>query len=87
MYYHPEGEIQGMKSSQPQTPVTELRVLSVRQTAEYMGLHPRTVSELLRRGELVGRRVGKPWKVHVDAIRDYLMRKPLEREVALAARK
>lgn len=67
-----------------QTPVNQLDVFSVVQAAEYMGLHPRTVVELLRRGDLVGRRVGKPWKIHRDAIRDYLMCKPRERRRRLS---
>jgi hypothetical protein len=50
-----------------------------------MGLNPRTVLNLLRAGDLVGRRVGKPWKIHADAIRDYLMQPP-DRAAAPARR-
>lgn len=63
-------------------PVDQLDVFGVPEAAQYMGLCERTVVELLRSGQLVGRRVGKPWKIHRDAIREYLMPKPPARAAA-----
>jgi len=36
--------------------------LTLREAAEILRLHPRTVREYVRRGELVGRLIGKRWR-------------------------
>jgi len=59
--------------ARPVIPVYDLHVLDVRQTAAYMQITRQSVLNLLHSGELVGRRAGRPWKIHRDAIRDYLM--------------
>ena len=43
------------------TPIGE-RLLTLREAAEVLRLHPRTVREFLRRGELEGRVIGGRWR-------------------------
>ena len=43
------------------TPIGE-RLLTLREAAEVLRLHPRTVREYLRRGELEGRVIGGRWR-------------------------
>lgn len=38
------------------------RLLTIREAAEVLRLHPRTVREYLRRGELEGRLLGGRWR-------------------------
>lgn len=38
------------------------RLLTIREAAEVLRLHPRTVREYLRRGELEGRVIGGRWR-------------------------
>lgn len=73
--------------------VTDLDVFGIEECAQYMGVNPRTIYQLLRAGQLVGRRIGvrgKTWKIHRDAVRDYLMaprKPPLSEEAPGPARK
>jgi excisionase family DNA binding protein len=43
------------------TPIGE-RLLTLQEAAEVLRLHPRTVREYLRRGELEGRLIGGRWR-------------------------
>jgi excisionase family DNA binding protein len=38
------------------------RLLTLREAAEVLRLHPRTVREYVRRGELEGRVIGRRWR-------------------------
>ena len=48
------------KSEDPE-PIGE-RLLTLREAAEVLRLHPRTVREYLRRGEIEGRLIGRQWR-------------------------
>jgi excisionase family DNA binding protein len=51
-----------MKKQKPEpTPIGE-HLLTIREAAEILRLHPRTVREYLRRGELQGRLIGRRWR-------------------------
>lgn len=46
----------------PDPPPIGDRLLTIREAAEVLRLHPRTVREYLRRGELEGRVIGSRWR-------------------------
>lgn len=53
------------------------KVLSVKETAEELGMHPDTVRELLRRGDLAGSKMPGlrgAWKIRPAAIERFLNR-------------
>lgn len=53
------------------------KVLSVKETAEELDMHPDTVRELLRRGDLAGSKMPGlrgAWKVRPEAIERFLNR-------------
>ena len=47
-------------------------VMTIEETAEFLKLCPQTVWNLLKRGELPGRQVGKKWRTTKRALLDYL---------------
>jgi excisionase family DNA binding protein len=46
--------------------------LTLREAAELLGLHPRSVSEYVRRGELIGYVVRKRWQFRQEDITAFL---------------
>ena len=53
------------------------KLLSVRETAEILDMHPETVRELLRRGDLVGSKMPGlrgSWKVRPEAVARFIDR-------------
>lgn len=51
------------------------RLLTLKEVAEILRLHPRAVVEYVRRGELIGRRSGRSWRflpADIDAFREEL---------------
>lgn len=63
------------------------RALTVPQVAECLSVHPKTVYNLLERGELRGVKVGRVWRVPVEELDVFLRggstateRRPLLRE-------
>lgn len=42
--------------------IQEDKLLTIREAAEILRLHPRTVREYVRRGELEGRIIGRRWR-------------------------
>lgn len=51
--------------------MTDEALLTVKEVAEYLKLHPRTVSNKARSGDLPARRIGGQWRFEPQAIRDY----------------
>ncbi len=49
------------KSEHEPAPIGE-RLLTIREAGEILRLHPRTVREYVRRGELKGRLIGRRWR-------------------------
>ena len=49
------------RAGDPEVPSLE-RLLTLREAAEILRLHPRTVREYVRRGELEGRVIGGRWR-------------------------
>lgn len=58
--------------TQPETVWPE--VLTVKELADYLRVHPTTIYRLLRAGELPGFRVGSDWRFNRETV-DALMRK------------
>ncbi len=50
------------KKAASEAPAIGDRLLTLREAAEVLRLHPRTVREYLRRGELEGRLIGRRWR-------------------------
>lgn len=50
----------------------EERTLSAEQMAEFLQLDIRTVRELLRAGQLPGRKIGREWRCLLSDLRVYL---------------
>jgi excisionase family DNA binding protein len=44
------------------------RLLTLREAAEVLRLHPRTVRAFVRRGELEGRLIGKRWRFRRESL-------------------
>ena len=60
--------------------MTDETLLTVKQVAEYLQLHPRTVSNKARKGEIPARRVGGQWRFEPKAIREYNKAPDLDKE-------
>lgn len=54
----------------PAQQAPEPELVSISQLADLLGLHERTVSLLLRQGNLPGRKTGGRWRVYWPAVRD-----------------
>jgi excisionase family DNA binding protein len=54
-------KLKDLNGNTPSLPVGD-RLLTLREAAEVLRLHPRTVREYLRRGELQGRLIGRRWR-------------------------
>lgn len=52
---------------------TKTHWLLVPEAAEYLGMHPDTLRELFRRGDIRGVKVGKTWRTKIDWCDEYLM--------------
>lgn len=48
-------------------------VLTDRQLADIMKVHWKTIQHLARLGDIRGQKIGKKWRFHRDAVRDYLL--------------
>jgi len=53
-------------------PPTDNEILDVAQAAEALGLSSRIVVNLVRTGELPGRKIGRFWRFHRSVIREWL---------------
>lgn len=51
--------------------MTTPRVYTIEEVAEVLKVNPRTVNRLLERGELVGFKVGRLWRVSQEALEAY----------------
>lgn len=51
-----------MKKQSPEPEPIGEHLLTLKEAAAVLGLHPRTVREYLRRGELEGRIIGGQWR-------------------------
>jgi excisionase family DNA binding protein len=47
-------------------------LLNSNQAAQFLGVHPRTLQRMVRRGEINGVRVGKLWRFVPSSIRDWV---------------
>ena len=50
-------------------------VITDRQLAEILGVGWKTIQRMARQGEIRGKQVGRAWRFHRDAIRDFLLTK------------
>ena len=61
--------------SQPRFPVTEFEpLLDSVEAAALIRIHPKTLQKIVRRGEILGRHVGKVWRFRVSDLNDWLWR-------------
>ena len=51
-----------MKQQETKPALIGDRLLTLREAAEVLRLHPRTVREYVKRGEIKGRIIGKQWR-------------------------
>jgi len=49
----------------------EKLLYTVDEVSEILGLHVKTVQKFIREGRIEGQKIGRAWKVHRDALRDY----------------
>jgi excisionase family DNA binding protein len=56
----------------PEVDATGPLGLTVDQAALALQLHPKTIRGLLRSGELVGRKIGKVWRIHRSELERFL---------------
>lgn len=63
--------------------MSELKVLTVKEVAELLRLHPQTVVKLLKEKKLQGALIGREWRVSEEAVRDYLRGSPKADALAL----
>lgn len=52
--------------------LSEDKVYTVEQVAEQLKVHPRTVYRLLEAGELRGVKVGRQWRITLEALNTFL---------------
>ncbi len=58
-----------------------MKILSLKQVSEILGVTPRTVQHLIQRGELHGFRVGeRTWKVEEEEVQAYIQRQKRKAE-------
>ena len=46
----------------------ERKVLSTKEVAEYLGLHPSSIYRMLKRGEFTGYKIGADWRFNLEAV-------------------
>jgi excisionase family DNA binding protein len=51
-------------------------LIKILQVAAELGLAPKTIRELIKRGELRGGRLGRQWHVDSDALALFIHRRP-----------
>lgn len=75
LVFQPDGKRWGLDHGTPgestvprPKPAPRVLYLTLRQTAAALSLHPQTVRDYLRRGELDGRLIGRRWRVSRKAI-------------------
>lgn len=56
----------------PMNPLGSETLMTSLQAAQLLGVHPRTLQRMVRRGEINGVRVGKLWRFVPSAIRDWV---------------
>lgn len=52
--------------------MTGNRYLTVEELAEALQMHPETVRDLLRKGHLPGKKVGKEWRTSQQQLEEYI---------------
>jgi len=52
------------------------RFLTLREAAEVLRLHPRTVREYIRRGEIQGRLIGRRWRIRRKDLDSFFEKAP-----------
>jgi len=68
---------------------TVAKLITVQEAAEILRLHPRTVMNMAKRGELPGSKIGKQWRFDLEAVESWLenqFRKSVIEETEEAAR-
>ncbi|GAA2027447.1 helix-turn-helix domain-containing protein [Pseudokineococcus marinus] len=64
------GPESAQRSEAREPEVDEPGIVGIKQLADLLGVHDRTVNELLRRGQLPGRKIGNSWRLSWPDIRD-----------------
>ena len=51
---------------------TVAKLITVQEAAEILRLHPRTVMNMAKRGDLPGSKIGKQWRFDLEAVESWL---------------
>ena len=71
-------------TAQPRFPIPEFEpLLDSVEAAALLRIHPKTLQKMARRGEILGRHVGKVWRFRVSDLNEWLWRQ--ERAMSAAA--
>ena len=61
--------------TQPRFPITEFEpLLDSVEAAALLRIHPKTLQKMARRGQILGRHVGKVWRFRISDLNDWLWR-------------
>jgi excisionase family DNA binding protein len=61
--------------------MTDEQLMTSEEVARYLKIHPRTVTNMAERGDLIGSKVGRHWRFRKRDVDDYLDRqKPKPKE-------
>ena len=74
---HPVSGMTARQAGSGDSPVPNAeRLLTLREAAEVLRLHPRTVREYIRRGEIQGRLIGRRWRLRRKDLDSFFERAP-----------
>lgn len=63
-----------MKKQATVKPVIAPAVMTVREVAAYLRVHPTTIYRLLKQGQIPGFRIDTDWRFHIKAIEEWQSR-------------
>jgi excisionase family DNA binding protein len=63
-----------MKKQAPVQPGMAPAVMTLREVADYLHVHPSTVYRLLKRGQIPGFRIDREWRFHIKTIDEWRSR-------------
>ena len=52
--------------------MNNMEVMTVKEVASYIKLHPHTVSQKARKGEIPGKKIGRSWRFQKTVIDEWL---------------
>jgi excisionase family DNA binding protein len=52
------------------------KAFSIKEVAQYLGVHPSTLYRMLKRGEISGFKIGADWRFNLEAIEKWRLERP-----------